>query len=204
MRKYRVRRLADSLTRTSGQQVWAEQERIRRVEAERDEWRSKAEALDRANEQLIQRAEHAEAESTETQEINDTMAGILTRTANALKGDPKPLTAHSWHDLPEQAELLTDRADHAQSTLAGLRRVHAETVERLRQAKADRDYWKRLWKEQAEDSLKAATEERRFRLLAEIEALAEEWETDSPVTSPWYVTELRALAERWKANRGRR
>lgn len=31
------------------------------------------------------------------------MEALLTRTANALKGPPPPMTAHSWHDLPELA-----------------------------------------------------------------------------------------------------
>ena len=34
------------------------------------------------------------------------LAGILTRTANVLKGEPKPLNRHSWHDLPNVAQRL--------------------------------------------------------------------------------------------------
>ena len=39
-----------------------------------------------------------------------TLSGILTRTANVLKGDPKPLHLHSWHDLPEVAQKLVAAA----------------------------------------------------------------------------------------------
>lgn len=41
----------------------------------------------------------AEAED----ETRTRMADLLTRTANALRGEPEPLSAHSWHDLPERA-----------------------------------------------------------------------------------------------------
>lgn len=34
------------------------------------------------------------------------------------------------------------------------------------------------------------------RVLADVEALADEWEQESPVTSPWYVAELRALVDK--------
>lgn len=34
------------------------------------------------------------------------MADLLTRTANALKGEPMPLCMHSWHDLPEVAAVF--------------------------------------------------------------------------------------------------
>ena len=34
------------------------------------------------------------------------LADILTRTANALKGQPAELSEHSWHDLPEVAQQL--------------------------------------------------------------------------------------------------
>lgn len=36
----------------------------------------------------------------------DKLADILTRTANALKGQPAELSSHSWHDLPEVAQQL--------------------------------------------------------------------------------------------------
>ena len=57
-----------------------------------------SEALDAAVE-MIESAEEERA-------LCDKLAGILTRTANVLKGEPKPLHRHSWHDLPEVAQRL--------------------------------------------------------------------------------------------------
>lgn len=41
------------------------------------------------------------------EEMNDVtlakLSSLLTRTANVLKGEPGPLSLHSWHDLPESA-----------------------------------------------------------------------------------------------------
>lgn len=42
-------------------------------------------------------------ESDESITIRTRMADLLTRTANALKGDPGPLTMHDWSDLPDVA-----------------------------------------------------------------------------------------------------
>ena len=56
------------------------------------------EAIDAAVE-MIESAEEERA-------LCDKLAGILTRTANVLKGEPKPLHRHSWHDLPEVAQRL--------------------------------------------------------------------------------------------------
>lgn len=39
----------------------------------------------------------------ESDKIRARMASLLTDTANALKGDPGPLTAHDWSDLPRLA-----------------------------------------------------------------------------------------------------
>lgn len=49
--------------------------------------------------------------STELAEINGTMSALLTDTANALKGDPAPRHAHSWHDLPKVAAAVKAQAD---------------------------------------------------------------------------------------------
>lgn len=35
--------------------------------------------------------------------LRERMSDLLTRVANALRGEPGPLAAHSWHDLPERA-----------------------------------------------------------------------------------------------------
>lgn len=44
------------------------------------------------------RTEIAEADA-----LREKMAGILSRTAIALRGPEPPLTRWSWHDLPERA-----------------------------------------------------------------------------------------------------
>ena len=56
------------------------------------------EAIDAAIE-MIESAEEDRA-------LCDKLSDILTRTANVLKGEPKPLHRHSWHDLPNVAQRL--------------------------------------------------------------------------------------------------
>ena len=34
------------------------------------------------------------------------MASLLTRSVNAIRGEPGPLQRHSWHDLPELIDGL--------------------------------------------------------------------------------------------------
>ena len=34
------------------------------------------------------------------------MREILTRSVNAIRGDPEPLHEHDWHDLPELIDQL--------------------------------------------------------------------------------------------------
>ncbi len=46
-------------------------------------------------------------EDADTRASMDRMADLLTRTANALRGDPGPLRRWSWHDLPERAAEAT-------------------------------------------------------------------------------------------------
>jgi hypothetical protein len=50
---------------------------------------------DRINELML--------EADECAKLRESMADLLTRTANALKGPPASLSQHSWHDLPEVA-----------------------------------------------------------------------------------------------------
>lgn len=56
------------------------------------------EAIDAAVE-MIESAEEDRA-------LCDQLADILTRTANALKGAPRPRSRHSWHDLPDVAQRI--------------------------------------------------------------------------------------------------
>jgi hypothetical protein len=44
------------------------------------------------------------AEIEEGDALRERMADLLTGTANALKGDPPPLTWHDWSDLPAVAK----------------------------------------------------------------------------------------------------
>jgi len=46
----------------------------------------------------------------EDRDLCDKLADILARTANVLKGEPKPLHRHGWHDLPEVARKLVSAA----------------------------------------------------------------------------------------------
>lgn len=67
---------------------------------------------------LTQAAPAAEADADgeapdETQRTLDVCAGLLTRTANALKGEPSELLAWSWHDLPALAGRLRAFAEEA-------------------------------------------------------------------------------------------
>jgi hypothetical protein len=45
-------------------------------------------------------------ESEDDERLRERMATLLRGTANALKGDPPPLTAHNWADLPKVAAAL--------------------------------------------------------------------------------------------------
>ena len=71
---------------------------------EQPDSREISEAIDAAVE-IIESAEEDRA-------LCDKLAAILTRTADVLKGDPKPLHRHGWHDLPEVARKLVAAAGH--------------------------------------------------------------------------------------------
>ena len=50
-----------------------------------------------------QERDEARAESDETHAILERLSDLLTRTVNTLRGDPPPLVAWSWHDIPDLA-----------------------------------------------------------------------------------------------------
>jgi len=52
---------------------------------------------------LCDEVERLRAEVAELDELREKMAGILSRTAVALRGPEPPLTRWSWHDLPERS-----------------------------------------------------------------------------------------------------
>ena len=56
------------------------------------------------------------AEVAELDALRDKLAGILSRTAVALRGPEPPLTRWSWHDLPERAAAAIAAIDLMQRT----------------------------------------------------------------------------------------
>lgn len=122
------------------------------------------------------------------------------------RGEYAPI---DWRTRAEQAE---EQVAHWKR-VAGRAREQAEGQEaRAEQAEAEQAYTYTLarkahdragqreqaWRA-AEDALRAANahhEAALSRVLADVEALADEWEQESPVTSPWYVAELRALVDK--------
>lgn len=82
-------------------------------------------------------------ENAELLALRENLATLLTRTANALKGDPPPLTSWSWHDLPDVAgegrrlrdeiartkAMLTNLADELEAPLEDLHPLIRRIVE---------------------------------------------------------------------------
>ena len=71
-------------------------------------------ALTREDKRALTKAKFAQSREAqqELEELTaqrDQLADILTRTANALKGQPAELAQHSWHDLPEVAQKLMEK-----------------------------------------------------------------------------------------------
>jgi hypothetical protein len=64
--------------------------------------------------------EPADSEAEELQALNDKLAGILSRTAVALRGPEPPLTRWSWHDLPERAAAAIAAIDLMQRVAKNL------------------------------------------------------------------------------------
>lgn len=59
--------------------------------------------VQRERDELRARVAELEAERDDDDALRERMADILKRTAIALRGPEPPLTAWSWHDLPERA-----------------------------------------------------------------------------------------------------
>ncbi len=93
------------------------------------------EAIDAAVE-MIESAEEDRA-------LCDKLAGILTRTANVLKGEPKPLHRHSWHDLPEVARRLVATA--GQNTINAML-AHSRKSGKQRARKPLAKHAKEIWR----------------------------------------------------------
>lgn len=72
----------------------------------------------------IQELRTFKEEVLELQALNDKLADILTRTANAIRGEPEPLMSHSWADLPERAAKLRLSAERWNAVI-GCARIRA-------------------------------------------------------------------------------
>lgn len=55
--------------------------------------------------------EALKAELREGDDLRERLAGILTRSVNVIRGEPEPMSLHSWHDLPELVEALKADAE---------------------------------------------------------------------------------------------
>ena len=62
-----------------------------------------------------QERDEARAESDETHAILERLSDLLTRTVNTLRGDPPPLVAWSWHDIPDLAAAVIAERDEARA-----------------------------------------------------------------------------------------
>lgn len=71
--------------------------------------------------------------------LNEQLADILTRTANALRGKPPEGHLHSWHDLPERVMQLIAERDEARREVC-----YAEAESRVYRAMTPREYAKRV------------------------------------------------------------
>ena len=75
-----------------------------------NEWRRGDEDIPQPDPREIGKAIDAAVEMIESAEedraLCDQLADILTRTANALKGAPRPRSRHSWYDLPGVAQRI--------------------------------------------------------------------------------------------------
>lgn len=70
-------------------------------------WKERAEKAERERDAFRLGLEALKREGTDDDEaLRARMADLLTRTANALKGEPEPLHLHDWSDLPERAGLV--------------------------------------------------------------------------------------------------
>ena len=70
--------------------------------------------------QILAEAHRLHAEVAELDALRDKLAGILSRTAVALRGPEPPLTRWSWHDLPERAAAAIAAIDLMQRTAQDL------------------------------------------------------------------------------------
>lgn len=81
---------------------------------------------------LLRQIDEALVDAHDTHALNDRLGALLTRIANALRGEPAQSYLHSWHDLPERAAALASLPDQPSSARPEEERTQswAVTVER--------------------------------------------------------------------------
>jgi hypothetical protein len=77
---------------------------------------------------MISKTSELEAENAELHTLTDRLSDLLSRTANALKGEPVDCM-HSLSDLPEVAGKLRERVERYCKALEGITCHCAEGVE---------------------------------------------------------------------------
>lgn len=73
-----------------------------------------------------------EQEANEEDALRERMSGLLTKSVNAIRGEPAELSLHSWHDLPELCnrlvEKLADQTKAADQWMGEARKSHNDLV----------------------------------------------------------------------------
>lgn len=87
--------------------------------AERSYWAAADAARDKAEKRVVELTQEVE----ECNELETRLGTILRGVAVSLKGEPKPLHEHSWHDLPEKAAAEKAAREKVERELARVRPV---------------------------------------------------------------------------------
>lgn len=116
--------------------------------------------LQKTNTDLMSEVETLKRELREGDDLRERLSDILTRSVNAIRGEPEPLSLHSWHDLPELIEaLLADALRYRFMRESGFVRVgiDADSMD--------------VWPEYSHDALDTAIDKlNRAAIAAEVEA----------------------------------
>lgn len=90
-------------------------------------------------EQMAARIAALEKDAEEAFATGQRMAQLLTGVANALRGEPAPLSAHSWHDLPERAAAAIAAINVMQKAAAALAQQQGKGEEFMRPTRVQSD-----------------------------------------------------------------
>ncbi len=82
---------------------------------------------------------------TECDALRSRMTELLTRTANALRGDPPPLTLWGWEDLPERAAAAIAAIDVMQRVAQNLAQMGEPVAQEAQPVAVIGDTWTLLW-----------------------------------------------------------